>query len=74
MLKLHANTWLRENGWRQILQIHDEVVCEILESSEFPTEEFVDELCLILENAPPWAQGIPIVAEGFHCYRFTKGD
>ena len=28
MLKIHDNEWLREHGWKQILQIHDEVILE----------------------------------------------
>lgn len=35
-MKLHDNEWLRQHGWKQILQIHDEV---ILEGPEESSEE-----------------------------------
>ncbi len=41
MLKLHSNEWLRTHGWRQILQIHDEVILEGPEESSVEALERV---------------------------------
>eukprot|EP00750_Incisomonas_marina_P009985 INCI16205.2.p1 GENE.INCI16205.2~~INCI16205.2.p1 ORF type:complete len:844 (-),score=149.57 INCI16205.2:102-2633(-) len=54
MLKLQENEWLRSHGWRQILQIHDEVILEGPEESSEEALERVkqDMMCVGLPKVP----------------------
>lgn len=56
---------LEERGYRVVAHIHDEVVVE----GAHPVEE----IAAIMSEAPKWARGLPIDAEGFQCRRFRKG-
>lgn len=56
-------------GYETILSIHDEVVCETPDRPEFNAAH----LSSLLATNPPWAEGLPLAASGFECYRFRKG-
>lgn len=43
-----------------ILTVHDEIICEIPETSNLTVAEFERIICI----TPPWAKGIPIEADG----------
>jgi len=55
-------------GYQIILTVHDEVVCEAPDSSEFSAER----LSKLLSTTPPWAEGMPLAAAGFETYRYRK--
>lgn len=56
---------LEERGYPVVGHIHDEVLVE----GEFPVEEVVK----VMTEAPDWAAGLPIDAEGFQSLRYRKG-
>lgn len=57
----HAMMNLREAGYRINFHIHDEVVLEIPDGSSQSLEEAVRLMC----QAPAWAAGLPLNADGF---------
>ena len=58
---------LRDGGFDIVMHVHDEVVveCERKEGS-------VEEVCEIMEVAPPWAEDLPLKAEGYRCDFYQK--
>jgi DNA polymerase len=63
MLRLEAG------GFASVLHCHDEIVVETLEG--FGS---IEEFCSIVEEVPPWAQGMPIRAKARAAHRFAKED
>lgn len=61
MLRLEAH------GFRVVLTVHDEVVCEVDEGTKS-----LDEFLAIMRSAPDWAEGLPIAAEGWAGRRYRK--
>ncbi len=57
-------------GYRTVLGIHDELICEVPDSKEFSAAG----LSTIMASNPPWADGLPLAAAGFEAYRYRKGD
>lgn len=55
-------------GYEIVATVHDEVVCEAPDSAEFSGEHLASLLCA----TPPWAQGMPLAAEGFESRRYRK--
>jgi len=55
-------------GYRIVLTVHDEVICEAPDAPEFNAEH----LSGLLAANPPWAPGLPLAAEGFEAYRYRK--
>lgn len=64
----HAIARLERSGYPVVMHIHDEVVTEVPEG-----EGSVDELCALMSQAPPWADGLPLAAEGFESTYYRKG-
>src|SRR5262249_9798574 len=58
---------LQRGGCPVVLRVHDEAVCELL-IGKGNTEEFRQ----IVETAPRWAEGLPIAAEPWESFRYTK--
>ena len=58
---------LRSAGYNIIFTVHDEVICE--EENSFGS---VEEVCNLLCQKPDWAEGLPLVAEGFESPFFRK--
>lgn len=56
-------------GFAPVMSIHDEVVTEIKDDGR----DWVPRLCEILSRKPDWAEGLPVLAEGWQGPRFTKG-
>lgn len=66
---LTDNMHLIENaGYEIILSVHDEVLCETPDTDRFTHQG----LSRLLATVPPWAQGIPLAADGFETYRYKK--
>ena len=66
---LMAEAMLRveEAGYRIVLTVHDELVCEVPETFG-SVEELVDLMCVV----PAWAPGFPVKAAGFRSKRYKK--
>ena len=57
-----------DNGYRSILEVYDELVCEVPDTSDYT----VDELVGYMATNPPWAPDIPLAAEGWEDTRYHK--
>ena len=64
----HAIARLERSGYPVVMHIHDEVVTEVPEG-----RGSVKELCALMSQAPPWADGLPLAAEGFESTYYRKG-
>ena len=58
---------LEEAGYRPVLTVHDEVVCEE-PNGQGSLEEFIG----LMMTRPRWAAGLPIAAEGWEGTRYRK--
>jgi DNA polymerase len=56
-------------GYAVCLTVHDEVITEAPDDARWSAAHLAD----LLATAPPWAQGLPLAAEGFEAYRYRKG-
>lgn len=63
-----AKPAIEEAGYAQVLEVHDEVVTEVLDAPEFnePT------LSALLATPPAYAPDLPLAAGGFEAYRYGK--
>lgn len=59
---------IEEAGYHIVLTVHDEVICETPDTSEFNAPA----LCKLLATPPPWGKDIPLNASGFTAYRYRK--
>ena len=55
-------------GYRILLTVHDEVICEAPDTDEFSAEG----LAALLAANPPWALDMPLAAAGFEATRYKK--
>lgn len=55
-------------GYRVVLSVHDELICETPDSPEFN----VHHLASLMSTVPEWATGLPLAAAGFETYRYRK--
>lgn len=55
-------------GYPICLHVHDEVICEVPDTSEFSGKT----LGRMLATVPTWATGLPLAAEGEEIYRYRK--
>ena len=62
-----ATLRLNDAGYRPLLTVHDEVICEPPEGHG-TMEEFLS----ILTYCPRWAEGLPIAADGWEGERYRK--
>ena len=58
---------LRAAGYKIVMHVHDEAVCEFPEG-----ESSVEEICRIMSEVPPWAAGLPLNADGYECAFYKK--
>ena len=61
MLKIHAS------GFSIVAHVHDEVICEVPVG-----ESSVKEICALMGEAPTWAKGLPLSADGYECDFYQK--
>ncbi|AEG81707.1 DNA polymerase bacteriophage-type [Corynebacterium ulcerans 809] len=65
-LLAHALTTLEKAGHAIVMHIHDEAVIEADATTP------VDVVCRLMEQAPEWASGIPLTADGYECPFYQK--
>ena len=58
---------LRNKGFEIVMHIHDEAVLEVPDGVSD-----VDEICHIMSEAPDWAAGLPLRADGYACVFYKK--
>lgn len=58
---------LRNAGFEIVMHIHDEAVLEVPIG-----KSSVEEVCAIMAEAPDWAQGLPLRADGYECEFYKK--
>jgi DNA polymerase len=59
---------LEKRGYHIIIRVHDEVVTLVPDTPEYTLEE----LNALLTVNPPWAEGLPLAADGYEAYRYKK--
>lgn len=59
---------LEAAGYKTVLHVHDEVIAEAPDTTEFSYEK----MARIMAELPEWAPGIPVSAAGFESYRYRK--
>lgn len=55
-------------GYPIVLSVHDELVCETPDTTEYTVAELEKLMC----SLPEWAEGFPLVAEGAEMMRYAK--
>lgn len=56
-------------GFEIVLTVHDEIVCEAALDNPSLTSHYLSSL---MSAVPPWAQGLPLAAEGYEAQRYRK--
>lgn len=64
----HGTLKADEMGYPLVFPVHDENVTEVPDIEEFS----VDGLVKCMTIVPPWAEGLPLAAEGFEAGRYRK--
>ena len=59
---------LRDAGFEIVMHVHDEAVLEVPIG-----HSSVEEVCALMAEAPAWADGLPLRADGYEC-RFYQKD
>ena len=54
------------SNYRVVAHVHDEVVVEV------PKDTPVNTITDIMEQTPPWIEGLPLKAEGYECQYYQK--
>ncbi len=52
-----------------VMHVHDEIVCEVDESD---ANFWLDSMCKVMSMQIPWAQGLPLKADGYVCDYYKK--
>lgn len=55
-------------GYKVVLRVHDELVCETPDSDEFTAEGLSE----IMTRPFDWSEGLPLAAAGFETHRYRK--
>ena len=61
---------LRRAGYRVVFHVHDEVIIELPDTQD--ADAALDDVVRIMSKVPPWAEGLPLNAAGWHGDFFTK--
>jgi len=55
---------LDKQGFKIVMHVHDEVVCEV--AADGLTESFLlEDMCRVMGQEVPWAKGLPLTADGY---------
>jgi len=63
-----ATVNLESAGWRVVLSIHDELVCEVPDNDDYNVDKMIKLMC----KQQSWADGLPVTGEGYEGQRFKK--
>lgn len=58
---------LRDTGFEIVMHVHDEAVLEVPIG-----HSGVEEVCALMAEAPAWADGLPLRADGYECEFYKK--
>ena len=61
---------LRRAGYRVVFHVHDEVIIELPDTQD--ADAALQDVVRIMSIVPPWAEGLPLNAAGWHGDFFTK--
>jgi DNA polymerase len=61
---------IEAEGIEIVAHVHDEVVAEV---KQFRAQYALERMVALMSEAPAWAEGLPLAAEGFHGRRYRKG-
>ena len=64
----HSMPLIEAAGYKIVLTVHDEIIAETPDSTEFNAEH----LSALMSTPPAWAADMPLAAEGFETYRYRK--
>ena len=64
----HSMPLIEAAGYKIVLTVHDEIIAETPDSTEFNAEH----LSALMSTLPAWATDMPLAAEGFETYRYRK--
>lgn len=53
---------LRSEGFKMVMHVHDEIICEVREEE---SEKQLKKMCEIMGEEVPWAPGLLLVADGY---------
>lgn len=59
---------LENGGYRPVLTIHDEVIAEAPDNSDYTEKQ----MAALMTTLPEWGRGLPLAAAGFEGYRYRK--
>ncbi len=59
---------LDDHDYYPVLTVHDEIICE----QQCPGQT-LEEFLTLMSEAPAWASGLPVLADGFLAERYRKG-
>lgn len=59
---------LEAEGYKTVLTVHDEAICEVPDTAAFSAERMEKIMCRL----PKWAAGLPLAAAGFESLRYRK--
>ncbi len=65
----HGMTLAEDAGYKVVLSVHDELLTETPDTTEFTHKRLSE----IMSEVPWWATGLPLAAAGFEAYRYRKG-
>lgn len=60
---------LEEHGFKIVMHVHDEIVCEVNKKNTELTLELMEKL---MSEVPDWAKDLPMAAEGWRGERYRK--
>lgn len=60
---------LEEAGYEAVAHVHDEVIVEVPREG---AKAGLDEINALMAEAPAWARGLPLAAEGYTCDNYRK--
>lgn len=55
-------------GYEIVLSVHDELLTETHDTDDYSAEGLV----ALMSTVPPWAEGLPLAADGFEAHRYHK--
>jgi len=64
MMLVHAKP-----NYDMLLTVHDEIIVEAPDTTQYTVQQLAE----CMQTQPPWAQDLPLAAEGYESYTYKKG-